>query len=620
MTSVIIYILSYNKNNFDFFKTQYSKYSWAKPILLKSQDFFFENMFWRQLNEYKSEWENVDMVGTLLDNAFTNIDLEDINEVINNKLYYPSKYYNFMNSNISIPNENTDKHPNFTIIWNDILDKLKLTTTTENSNTYWMCSPPLMTHFINWYTNICLPILKSHPLIFSDAKYKRYSNNNEIIKKKLIKKWGVPHYPHFPFIAKRLNKCFFETYYPNDVEKPNNFCWKYYTMVHSHLRGLNKIQAKSHFYKYGQFENRKCNENNDDIKNELIRYNNLLPKLVFLISHEKIVGGGAQNCLYNMENIYKQNNIKTELIYLEDIKFNIVEYILNKCASNNCSPVVICNTLVCYNIVKILSQTNILTYWYIHEWYDDFMHQNFKDYFKNCIEDHNIFDSSINIIFACNSSVKNYNSYIPIINNYTIAYNYNSYSPKILDEYLSESQNKIIKHDDILYLSIIGTVEKRKQQQSFIDNVFYKLKNKYSNIKLILVGRISESLVIDPLYANDIIIIGTVNNALPYINLSDIIISYSVNDVLPLSIIESFYCKKAVVSTIVGGIPEIIEDNYNGFLIEKHEHTKCFTILCSLIENSTLRETIGERAKNTFLKKFNNKYNIELFLSLLKYK
>ena len=84
---------------------------------------------------------------------------------------------------------------------------------------------------------------------------------------------------------------------------------------------------------------------------------------------------------------------------------------------------------------------------------------------------------------------------------------------------------------------------------------------------MLIVGRIGEELHINPSYSEDIILVGVVNNALPFINMSDILVSYSINEVLPLNIIESFYCKKPVISTNVGGIAEMITDNYDGFFI-----------------------------------------------------
>jgi glycosyltransferase involved in cell wall biosynthesis len=611
MPNVTIYILCFNDEKLNIATRVYSKYSWAKLILLKYQDYTLENSFWRQMNEIEHEWENCDMVGTLSYSAFKKINLDEVNEIIENQLYYPNKYYHFMDSNVPIPNSNTNKHPNFLTIWNDILEKLSLKTTTENCCNYWMCAPELMKHFITWYNTICFPELTKHPLIFTDSNYT--SDNNIIMQDRLIKLWGKPYYPHYVFIVERLNKCFFETYYPDHVEKVNNFSWEFYINNNVDLRHFNKVRAKEHYYKCGQFENRICCDNQDSMNLELSRYNNLIPKIVFLISHEN-QKGGAQNCLFNLEKIYQINGNKTILLYLPEIQnINIVEYILNTSRDNKCCPVVFCNTLSCYNLVQRLSKTRILTYWYIHEWFDNFSRQFFQLY----IQDHSIFNSSIHPIFVCNSSLRNYLNYIPTITNYHIIYN--TYSTTNLDTLINECQTRIIKENDTIYLSIIGTIEQRKNQQAFIDNVFYRLKDKYSNIKLLIVGRVSKNLVINSFYENDIINIGLVDNALPYINLSDIIVSYSINEVLPMNIIESFYCEKPVVSSNVGGISEMIDDKYNGYLFDTNDHDKCFNILCDLVEDENLRRDIGIKAKQKFFENFDEKTVIDKFISLLKY-
>jgi glycosyltransferase involved in cell wall biosynthesis len=217
---------------------------------------------------------------------------------------------------------------------------------------------------------------------------------------------------------------------------------------------------------------------------------------------------------------------------------------------------------------------------------------------------------------VCNSSFENYKKYIPEINKKHIIYN--TLSTTVLDKNIL-GNNKIIKENGILYLAIIGTIEKRKNQQNFINNVFYRLKNKFCNIKLLLVGEEREKLNIIQSYHKDIIVLGLVNNALPYINMSDIIISYSINEVLPLNIIESFYCSKPVVSSDVGGIKEMINDKNNGYLFKTNDSNACFDILCNLIENKSLIDEIGNNAKKTFLNKFDEKNVIGKFLSLLDY-
>ena len=538
--TTIIYIICYNAEKFKQSVYLYKKYTWAKPIIMKYQNYTFENAFWKQLYEIKHEWENCEMVGTLSYSCYKKINLEIVDNIIINKLYFPQSYYNFFDSNISIPNLNTIKHPHFNSIWNTVIDNLHLINTTENYCNYWMCKPELMKNFIYWYTNICLPELIKHPSIFENSDYNGSDFNNTIKQSNLIELWGKPFYPHLPFICERLNKSFFVTHY----------------------------------------------------------------KVVFLISHEN-TETGAVNALLNVKYFYEKNNIKTILLYLPDIikqKIDIVSYIEKMSVSLNCSPVVICNTLCCYNIVRILSKTNILTYWYIHEWYDpngDYQYIN---------DSYDLFSSSINIIFICKKSYENLKSFIPTIDNALIIHN------RVPVEIIKNQKNKnpekyIYKDENDLFICMIGTIEKRKNHQRFIDDVFYKCKNKYPHVKLIIVGKQIDSLKLNILdeYKKDIICTDNVSNAIPYAVMADIIVSYSINEVLPLSILESFYCNKPVLSSNVGGISEIIEDGVNGLLFDVNDDNTCFNYLCDLIENEELRKTLGNNAYQYVLDKY--KYN-----------
>jgi len=338
-------------------------------------------------------------------------------------------------------------------------------------------------------------------------------------------------------------------------------------------------------------------------------------KIIFLISHEDS-NTGAVNCLLNLQNFYENLNFKTKMLFLADVDSkNIVSYIKNESNKVNSFPILFCNTLLCYNIIKEVINTDILTYWYIHEWYDNFT----KHYFSNIINDINTFNlmkSPINVIFICQESLNNYKKYINFIDNKNILYN--SYNENILNIKLNEKQDIFTKNKDDIIISIIGTVEDRKNQQSFINNVFYRCKEKYPNIKLLLVGKLSIELNIEDKYKNSIITIGSVKNALPFIELSDIIVSYSINEVLPLNIIESFYCGKPVISTNVGGISEIINNYFNGFLININEHQKCFDLICELIEKPYLINYIGKNAKNKFSEKFSENDSKNTYLSLIK--
>ena len=377
------------------------------------------------------------------------------------------------------------------------------------------------------------------------------------------------------------------------VEVPNDFNWITYNELNVDLRDIvdgqsvyyDEEHSKVHYVRHGYFEGRKY------------KY------IILLISHEKS-NTGAPTMLNNLKNIYDNNNINTIMLYLSDIndnKLDIISYINEKTKILNCFPIIICNTLLCYNIIDILKNTNITTYWYIHEWYDLNTYNNFKDII-NFINYNNLFDSSIKIVFLGESSVKNFKKYIKnIANNYIILCN--KYPEYILKKKL-EQQPLINKNNNDFFISIIGTIENRKNQQSFIDNVFYKCKEIYPNIKLLLIGKIFINPIINPIYNESIILLGEVDNAIPYINMSDIIISYSLNEVMPLNIIESFYCSKTVISTNVGCVNEMMTNEFNGYLFEINDHNGFFNTICKLIDNPYIREYIGKNAKQNFYDNF----------------
>jgi len=60
---------------------------------------------------------------------------------------------------------------------------------------------------------------------------------------------------------------------------------------------------------------------------------------------------------------------------------------------------------------------------------------------------------------------------------------------------------------------------------------------------------------------------GDVNLAKVY-NQSDILVLPSLQDNLPNTIMESLSCGKPVIAFDTGGVPDMIEDGYNGFLVK----------------------------------------------------
>lgn len=85
---------------------------------------------------------------------------------------------------------------------------------------------------------------------------------------------------------------------------------------------------------------------------------------------------------------------------------------------------------------------------------------------------------------------------------------------------------------------------------------------------------------------------------------SDIFVICTKHETLCMSILEASNNKLPVIAPKVGGIPEIIENGYNGFLIEPENILQYVEKLKLLIEKENLRLELGKNGYNKIKEKF----------------
>lgn len=86
----------------------------------------------------------------------------------------------------------------------------------------------------------------------------------------------------------------------------------------------------------------------------------------------------------------------------------------------------------------------------------------------------------------------------------------------------------------------------------------------------------------------------------------DVVIIPSENEGLPNVLLEAMSTGCLVVANNVGGIPEVINSGFNGFLNIENSAEGLFKILDSILENIFLIKNCGEAARDTVEKKFNS--------------
>ncbi|HMA68701.1 MAG TPA: glycosyltransferase family 4 protein [Candidatus Mcinerneyibacterium sp.] len=83
-----------------------------------------------------------------------------------------------------------------------------------------------------------------------------------------------------------------------------------------------------------------------------------------------------------------------------------------------------------------------------------------------------------------------------------------------------------------------------------------------------------------------------------------------------VSIAESIFYETPVITSRVGGIPEIVEDGYNGFLIEVGDFKKIAEVTIKLLKNEKLYKKIKENCRNWKQNKLKDKTPAEKTLNL----
>lgn len=156
-------------------------------------------------------------------------------------------------------------------------------------------------------------------------------------------------------------------------------------------------------------------------------------------------------------------------------------------------------------------------------------------------------------------------------------------------------------------VTIIGDLSERKGQKYFIEMAKNISQRFPYSIFLIIGGeRIAENVGYQKKledYARNIGIaekikfLGSINNVSDYLWATDILVLPSFAEGLPLVILEAMACAKPVVASNVNGIPEAVEDNITGLLVNPGDAAALTDSVSKLLSNETLRKDMGKAAR-----------------------
>jgi glycosyltransferase involved in cell wall biosynthesis len=142
-----------------------------------------------------------------------------------------------------------------------------------------------------------------------------------------------------------------------------------------------------------------------------------------------------------------------------------------------------------------------------------------------------------------------------------------------------------------LRILIIGPVFE-KQDQAYLDKLLLKVAEK--GLK------------------NNVIFTGFRSDVLEIMKVLDIVVHPALcQDSLPRTILEAAGLKKAIVASSVGGIPEILQDNVSGILVEPGDAGALAEAVISLLANPEKAKLLGIAAR----KKIERSFSIQQHIS-----
>jgi glycosyltransferase involved in cell wall biosynthesis len=209
-----------------------------------------------------------------------------------------------------------------------------------------------------------------------------------------------------------------------------------------------------------------------------------------------------------------------------------------------------------------------------------------------------------NITFVSGALREEFFRYQSLLNNTSVIYaGVNQKIPS--NEMVSEFKKKYGIHDTDVVITFIGPFEwpRKVEGIKLLIESFAAISKENSHIKLMLVGDGSlrhelEAIVKTHNLESRVIFTGFVKDAFVPLNITTIYAHISLQEGLPLALLEAMSAGVPVIASKTGGIPEVIQNGENGLLVGNDPILLSRAII-SLIDNSTLREELAIKGKQT---------------------
>ncbi|PID22810.1 N-acetyl-alpha-D-glucosaminyl L-malate synthase BshA [Sporosarcina sp. P3] len=155
----------------------------------------------------------------------------------------------------------------------------------------------------------------------------------------------------------------------------------------------------------------------------------------------------------------------------------------------------------------------------------------------------------------------------------------------------------------------ISNFRKVKRIPDIIES--FRLIDQQHKAKLLLVGEGPEKFGLEEFVEHnglqdDILFLGKRDDLPDLLSLSDVMLLLSEKEAFGLVLLEAFACGVPAVANAIGGIPEVVEDGVNGFLVELGDVQAVANRVTQLLSDSHLHQQMKRNARQTVQKEFSS--------------
>ena len=189
---------------------------------------------------------------------------------------------------------------------------------------------------------------------------------------------------------------------------------------------------------------------------------------------------------------------------------------------------------------------------------------------------------------------------VEVIPNFICGFHYKRIEDSPLRNELAPNGEKLLTH--------VSNFRPVKRPLDCVE-IFAKVKKRHPKTRLVMVGDgpergacvyKAEQLGV----SDDVIFVGKQGRIADYLGVSDIFLLPSELESFGLAALEALACEVPVISTRIGGIPEVVNDGETGFLSDVGDIEKMTADVLRLLADEDLRRSFGEKGRELAVQRY----------------